>query len=514
MMAAPLALPAAEEISERDLNAALSSPDSFLRYNTWKKLNPEKESHYKILVQILRSLPWYDREGAIDSLRKAATSETIQKMVKDLKENKDPSVRQGMAVALAKMNDEKFYPHLYEALKDKNPQVRRMVVWSLRVQKKKEAVDALVDQFQNEKDPVVQSFLVDALNDLTQAYVGPTPAAWKSWWARAKVDPDYKLGQTDEESLKKAEELGLKLKSRQVTSVAGGVTLETEERGGNEKIVSVPILIIPYYGYSKEIMKPFLSELEKTNKLYYIDLPPIKSFGALKTAGATQIPFYPIDKLVEAFEDLRKETKQERFAIMACGMNSWIAMKYANLYPKSVSHMVLISPVSSYKAYSDALNRMESQGKAKNDIEMWHYALTQSFNNQTGESVHDIFHKEKNLPVPDGEDGGLDRRSWSLFFRDERDSLIAMLYPKKHRQMGTVAIPDYRCFSEKPKARIPTIVIVGKNCLYAGVEDCKQIAKHYGGECFVYENSSAMPFAEESTRFNKDMAALLRERKK
>ena len=43
-------------------------------------------------------------------------------------------------------------------------------------------------------------------------------------------------------------------------------------------------------------------------------------------------------------EDLRKETGQDRFAIMACGLNCWIAMRYASLHPASVSHMVLIGP--------------------------------------------------------------------------------------------------------------------------------------------------------------------------
>jgi pimeloyl-ACP methyl ester carboxylesterase len=508
------ALVVAEDLPDREINAALSSPDSFLRCNTWKKLNPEKDSHYKFLVQILKTLSWYDRDGAVEALSKAGTEETIQKMVKDLKDtSKDPAVRQGMARALAKMNDEKFYPHLYEALKDPKPQVRRMVVWSLRVQKKKEAVGALVDAFQAEKDPVVQSFMIDALNSLTQAFQGPNPAAWKSWWDKAKEDPDYTLGKTDEESIKKAEELGNKLKKRMVTSAAGGVTLEVEERGGM-KGIAAPILIIPYYGYSKEIMKPFLAQLERTNKLFYIDLPPVDSFQGLKAAGNTKIPYYPIDKLVEAFEDLRKATKQERFAIMVCGINSWIAMKYASMYPKSVSHLVFICPNSSERAYGDALKTMETQGKARNDIELVHFALTQTFNIQTGQTSHDILHTEKKIPVPDGEGGSLDRRSWSLFFKDERDSLISILYPVKNKHLGGVAIPDFRCFSEKPKAAIPTLVIVGKSCLYASVEDCQQIAKHFGGQCLVYENSSAMPFAEESPRFNVDMAKFLRERER
>src|SRR5262245_49607376 len=141
----------AEEVSAREVSAALNSPDSYVRNNTWKKLNPNDDGDYKTLVQILRTLSWHDRDGAVLAFAKA-TSDTCKKMVKDLKENKDPMVRQGMAVALAKTNDDQYYPALYEALKDKDPLVRRMVVHSLRVHKKMDAVSALVDAFQKEED--------------------------------------------------------------------------------------------------------------------------------------------------------------------------------------------------------------------------------------------------------------------------------------------------------------------------------------------------------------------------
>jgi pimeloyl-ACP methyl ester carboxylesterase len=505
---------AQEEASEKDIKTALASPDSFLRNKTWSRLNPEKDSHYKYIVQILRTLSWYDRQGAILALAKAATEDTLKKIVRDLKENKDPAVRQGMADALAKMNDEKFYPALYEALKDKDPEVRRMVAFYLRVHKKKDAVQALVDLLQQEADPVVRSFVIDSLNSLTQAFQGTDPRAWSLWWEAAKLDKDYTLGKTDAQAIAKAEELGNKLKKRTTVSMIGGVEIESEERGGKPNVVSVPVLVIPEYGFSKEIMKPFFSELEKTNKIFYIDLPEISKFKNLKTLGAANIPYYPIDQLVDAFEDLRKATKQERFALMACGMNCWIAMRYAAKYPKSISHLVLISPYSSNKLYGDALDRLERQGQAKNDIEMWHYALSQRVNTESGENMHDIYHTEKKIPKPEGENGGLDRRHWSLHFKDERDSLIGMLYPIKNRWLGNVAIPDFRCFSQPPQ-KIPTIVIRGKADFMGSLDDCKAIAKHFGGPvgvCYEYPNSSRMPFAEESTLFNKHMAFLLREK--
>ena len=501
----------ATKVPESEIKAALASPDSFLRHNTWKKLNPEDDGNYRTLVQVLKSLPWFDRDGAVIALAKAATDSTLQKMVKALKDDKDPMIRQGMAMALAKMNDEKFYPHLYEALKDKDPMVRRIVVHALRVHKKKEAVTALVDAFQKEEDPVVRSFMVDSLNELTQAYQGPDPRAWFVWWEAAKADPDYELGKNDDQALAKAEELGNKLKKRTTVSVSGGVTIETEERGRLKDLKSVPILILPYYGYSKETMKPFLSELEQTNKLFYIDLPPIKSFKNLKTVTDRQVPLYPIENLVAAFEDLRKATGQERFALMACGMNTWIAMRYASLHPQSVSHLVLINPLPTNDGYGRATQRMESKGRSSNDIELWHLALTRSMDGRTGESTHDIFHREKKLPVPEGEGGSIDRREFALYFKNERDGLISILYPvKEDKNASGFAIPPFKAFTE-PRRNIPTIVIVGQATLFTSIQDCEQLAKHYGGKCYVYPNSAGMPFAEESATFNKHMAALLKE---
>lgn len=503
----------AEELPERAIKEALASPDSHVRHNTWKKLNPENDSHYKYLIHILKTLSWHDRDAASEALSKAATEATLKKMAKDLRENKDPAVRQGMADALTKMNDEKFYPELYAALKDKDPFVRRIVVRNLGSHKKKEAVDALIDLFQKEEDPVVRSFLVESLNSITQAFKGPSPVAWTTWWLQAKADPTYELGKTDAESLRKAEELGTRQKTRTTVSVTGGVELETEERG-TAGLVSVPILVLPEYGRSKEIMKPFLSELEKTNKLFYLDLPEINKFKDLPTVGGTRMPFYPIDKLVAAFEDLRKGTGQERFAIMACGMTTWIAMRYASLHPKSVSHLVFIGPYSSNRVFSESLNRLERDGQGRKDIELWHWALGHGINTQTGESHHDIFHREKKVPVPEGEGPALDRRGWSLSFKDERDSLLTKLYPLKDRRVGECLVPDFRCFAE-PKQTIPTVVIRGKADPFSTLEDSRAIAKHFGGplgQCFEYQSSSRMPYAEESTLFNKHMAALLKEK--
>ncbi len=496
------------DVSKRQIAEALASPNSQLRHELWSKLNPEDRTQLKILLQILQKKSWYDRDGAIKALATAASDEVIDRIVKNLKKHKDPAVRQGMAVVLAKMNDEKFYPHLYEALDDKDPLVRRIVAHSLRVHKKNDAVEALVQRFQKEKDPTCRTFLEQSLNELTQAFKGPDHIAWLLWWQEAKLDKDYELGKTDDEAKRAAEELGLKLKKRRTVSVTGGVTLETEEKGGG---LGVPILIIPHWNRSKEVFKPFLSELEKNHKLFYIDLPEVKSFKNLTTITQKQIPYYPIDQLVEAFEDLRKATEQEHFALMACGMNSWIAMRYARKYPKSVAALLFVAPLPTLKSFGDATMRFQRQGPATKDTEMHYLGLSRQMDSRTGESLLAKYHREKEIPEWEGEGGCVDRRAWSLYFADDRDTFISVLYPKHTRYLGGVAIPKFDLFTEpKPRRRIPTLVITGKSSLYNTTEESKAIAKYYGGICVEYKRSSCMPFYEEGTRFNRDVAKFLK----
>ena len=496
------------DVTSVEFAKALSSPDSLLRHNTWKRLNAEDRTQFGWLKRILKQQPWYDRDGAAIALAKAATDKTIKKMLTALKREPNPFVRQGMAVALAKMNDPAHYPNLYAALDDKHPFVRRVVVHSLRVHKRPEAVTALIDRFRQESDPVVKTFIQDSLNELTQAYRGTDPRAWQAWWQEAQKDKDYKLGETDKEAKKAAERLGKKLRERRTLSAA--LTLVTSERGRYDPDQGgVPILVLPQYGHSKETMLPFLAELEQVNKLYYIDLPEIDSFQNLATVGRTGLPHYPIDELVDAFEDLRKETRQERFAILACGMNSWVAMRYASKNPESVSHMILVAPLSSRQAYGNATQRMTGEGQKRNDVELWHLGLGRRVNTETGVSHHDEYHNEKGIPKPNGEDAGIDRRGWSLWFANPQDSLLSVLYPIAHRPMGGVMIPDFKCFQE-PRRNIKTLVIVGKHSMYASVKDCEQIAKHYGGRPpLVYPASACMPFAEEGPRFNRDVSRFL-----
>jgi hypothetical protein len=156
---------------------------------------------------------------------------------------------------------------------------------------------------------------------------------------------------------------------------------------------------------------------------------------------------------------------------------------------------------------------MTGEGQTKNDVELWHLGLSKTVNTQTGEDYHEKYHKEKSVPIPDGHEAGISRRAWSLYFANAQDSLLSIIYPLAIRSMGSVIIPDFKCFQE-PRRRIPTLVLVGKHSMYASVPDCQQIAKHYQGRCRVYAASACMPFAEEGPAFYRDVSRFLGNKKK
>ena len=97
-----------EGVDKKTLSKALRSPNSLIRHDTWSKMNPEDKSQFSMLVKIMSKMAWFDRDGTIKALATAASDEVLEKMISTLKKNKDRAVRQGMAVALAKMDDPIF----------------------------------------------------------------------------------------------------------------------------------------------------------------------------------------------------------------------------------------------------------------------------------------------------------------------------------------------------------------------------------------------------------------------
>ncbi len=474
-------------------------PDSHQAALAIEKLNPDLKSDYELLKLVLKEGNWFHRAAAAKVLAKAGNPDVVKDMIESLTEKgeKNPYVRQGMAIAIAKMNDRTLYPELFKALDDKDPRVRREVAYVLRINKDKGSIEALINRWKEEKDPLVINYIRESLEDITKRYLGLNQVDWYNWWLANKET--FEVGSTDEEAAKKAEEEGKKLAAG--STVTRDVEVNFVSRG-----VGVPVIVLPHYGLSKELMIPFFYEIERIAKVAYMDLPKISSFKNLAQAGG--VPYYPIDALVEAFEEFRKQQKADRIAILACGMDSWIAMRYAGKYPKNVVGLIFVAPISSDKEYGAATKRMRAIAKQTGDLELEHYAMTRIYYPDQGMSEHDKYHKEKNIPVPDGEDHALARKDFSLFFGDQQDSLLDQLYPISQNPPGSVLIPGFHVEKEL-RVGVPALVISGKRSIYTSEADCSLVARHYGAQVVTFPRSACLPFVEESERFNEVVKTFL-----
>ncbi|HVY62289.1 MAG TPA: HEAT repeat domain-containing protein [Planctomycetota bacterium] len=501
LAALPAALAAGKSTDKGQFIRAFTGPDSFQAKKAIEALDPDSEGDFELLKMVLQSGTWYLRTTAANVLVKTENKKHVDKILSWLSEKseRNPLVREGAAVAIAKMKDESLYPKLFEALDDKDPRVRREVAYDLRVRKNKGSISALIERWKKEKDPIVINFIREALESMTQRFLGPDPQDWDNWWASHK--DSFEIGSTDEEAKKKAEEEGKALSE-------GGTTLRDVDLTYVTRGIGAPVIVLPEYGQSNKMQIPFFYELEKAAKMYYFALPKIASFKNLKQAAGRN--YYPIDQLVDAFDEFRKTTKSDKIAIIASGMNAWIAMKFAEKYPQKTACIIFIAPISGNKEYGRATDRMIKGGKERNDLELWHLGLTRSVDMQSGKNTHDAFHEKEKLAVPEGENEAIDRKDFTIYFGDQQDSLVDYLYPISHDFPGEVLIPDFELLKSKSAPGVPVMVCVGKTPITASVSDCQEIAKFYGGQLVVFDRSAALPQIEEPEKFNKEAVAFLK----
>lgn len=499
-LCAAAALAADKGANKAEFLKAFAGPDTHKGAKAIEALNPDVKSDYELLKLVLEKGHWFYRGVAATVLAKTGNPDHVKDMVESLTEKgeRNPYVRQGMAIAIAKMNDRTLYPELFKALADKDSRVRREVANVLKINKDKGSIEALISRWKEEEDPTVVNYIRATLEDITKRYLGPNQVDWYNWWLA--VRDTFEVGSTDEEAAKKAEEDGKKLSSGSTETREVEVTFVS--RG-----IGAPVIVLPHYGHSKDMMIPFFIEVEKFAKVFYMDLPKVSSFKNLKQIGGKNV--YPIDQFVDALEEFRKTTKASRVTVMACGFNAWVAFRYATKYPKSLAALVLIAPNSSDTEYGKATDRLIQQGQKTGDIEMEHVGHSRRFNTQTGESLHEIHHKTKNIPVPEGEPQALDRKDFTLFFADQQDSLIDQLYPVHHNPVGEVAFGEYTCFKEPKGLAVPMLVCSGKRSIFSSESDCAQIAKHYGAQIVSFDRSADLPMIEEPDKFTKALKAFL-----
>jgi proline iminopeptidase len=503
LLLCPLGARAAEEW-EKDFQRDFAKPESWSKYAAVARLDASNGKARDMLLSVLDKQGWYLRTAAISALR-SASGEALEDLKKDVKKHSSAAVREGIAFAFGQRGDDDATPALAEALQDKDERVRRAAAIALAKHGTKDAVGGIIAAWEKEKQADVKVWFRDSLEKISGKFLGPRVDDWKAWWKAVESDwvkPTKKeppkpgepadpsrppAEKTDDE--KKAEAEGKK--TTEETTVLRDVELNFKEAGKGG-----PLFVLPEYGYGNVYLEKALLGLDDTARLFYIDLPGTAKFKNLPP-GNTGLPEYPIDKLCDAFDELRKARKQERIGILGHGMAAWVGMRYATKYPKNVSHLILVSTWTSGKAWGDGRTRTEQLGKQTSDLDLEHWAAHCLFENG----------KPRYSPTSGDDQDAVLRGRWSSYFNDPRDAYAMLFWPQVERiqEMGGCQIPEFDVGKEKGNP-VPTMLIYGtsQRAVWTSSQDMKQLNKYYPNSTVVEcPNSNRMPMIEDYETFMK-----------
>jgi pimeloyl-ACP methyl ester carboxylesterase len=310
--------------------------------------------------KLLSHKDWWIRTTAAEQLAKVRDPDLRKKLLTYAK-NSDPKVREGVIGVLAISNDPMDAPVIVEALKDQAWQVRRMACWAAGQQRVKEAVDPMIamihwvdkagrERQKGETHPRVRGVLLFNLEEITgQTQFVDDAEQWRAWWERNK-----------DKSLPPAVK---RFDVGDFGEVKGMEFNDTFARRGTGPLT----IVLPATGQTTVYYMPYLPQWAFV-KWLFINLPPVKSFPDVKINSHGD-PIYPVDKLVDAFEDIRKKYSAEKMIVLAHEFTCWVAAKYAQKYPDRVQGLILLDPYAQDDTFGKAVDAAKRSGDI--DAEFW-----------------------------------------------------------------------------------------------------------------------------------------------
>ncbi|MHC4549762.1 MAG: HEAT repeat domain-containing protein [Planctomycetota bacterium] len=427
---------------------------------------------------------WWIRVTAAGQLSKIKTPELRQKLHAYAKDP-DKRIREGILCALAMTGDNLDPPIILEALKDPAWEVRRMACWAAGQQRVREAVDPMIDMIheidprtgrviqEGEPHPRVHSVLLFNLEEITGKYFHTDVQQWKGYWERNK-------------------DKTLPLVKRFDVGSFGDVKLQFNDtfarKGSGPLVVVLPMTqkLTTYY-------MPYLNQWMFV-KWLFINLPPIDSFPDVQRDEDND-PIYPVDILVDAFEDMRKKRGVEKMILMGHRFSTWIAAKYAQKYPDRVHGLILIEPYASNETFSRRIDEALRSGDP--DAEFWGKVSRKQI---------------KMASRIEGEVYGYYRDTAMLGPKNRSDMELGLLRRVWHDPNATnLVIPQFDIRGEE-RSRIPVLVYYAKkgNEL-TGVDDMGRIKRYYPSYVIIPGGSKAahLPFMEAPELFEKGLRTFI-----
>ena len=448
-------------------------------------LNDERTIEFIIdKEKLLSKGDWWIRTQAAERLSKIKTPR-LRKIIYTYATHSDKRVREGILAALAMSRDKNDPPYIIKALGDSAWEVRRMACWAAGQQRVRDAVDPMIAMIndidarsgkviqEGEPHPRVHSVLLFNLEEITGKYFHTdTVQQWKPVLGTAtRTSTLPRVKRFDVGSLRRREAPVQRHLRAQGLGARSSSALPDDA-------ASSTTYYMPYFNQWMFV------------RWLFINLPPIRSFPDVEYDDGD--PVYPVDILVEAFEDMRKKRKVDKMVLLASEFSTWVAAKYAQKYPEHVAGLILIKPMASDETFGRRID--EAMRSGLRDDEFW--AKVSSRQIKPGTPL-----ERQQLRYFNG----------TAMLANQKDIEISML-SRIWVDPGatTIVIKAFDIRGEETSKAPALLFFLPKKNKWTNYDDVRRLQKYYKKNITVkLRKSAALPFMEEPEKFEEALRAFL-----
>ena len=495
-----------------------ATEDSNARIDQVRSVEPNDKGAVRALLAVIslhepNRMDGHIRAVAIEKLAAVTDEKAIEEIAKALG-SKDPYHREAAAMALGRMKAKGRLDAVAKALDDKEPAVRRAALRGVASYGDLAGVDPLLARWariDKAKDrPFREVLLILAgLEKLTEQSFGRHLDRWTEFWAKAKDGYRRPSEMTEAERKAAAEKERYRQdedsKKEELSTTVRDVPIKITAQGSGQ----IPLLVIHDDSWNPSYFAPYLSSLDDVCRIYTVELPSITKLK-IKKRNIGGFPYWPYDELCDAFDEIRKQYKHEKFAILAHGFSSMIGMHYLSKHPDNVSHLIVVGSFPGDDNYDKMLDKLSAKATGQlHDRELDHAV---KFHEVTDEKTFTYFYS----PKTNEELEALDRKFFSLMFTDQQDPELAEIWARCRKPASTdlKVMKDEQCESppfdiaREQHPSVPVLVISGARSLWFGEADGMRVQKNYPvSEHVVLKNTSMMPWFEENEAFTEAVKA-------
>ncbi|MCA8936525.1 MAG: alpha/beta hydrolase [Planctomycetes bacterium] len=369
-------------------------------------------------------------------------------------------------------------------------------VQSAAKQNARDLVELLAWALEERKlNPQIRFLIGDALESLTSQDFGDDLEQWRFFVNNLK--PEDKLSPRKADNFK---------------DEFGEVELEGHSYSSpTPRPVEMEVLVLPNLYTSDQYWYPYIFQINKTFKCTFVKLPDcskMKDIEWMKNRDGSEnrtAYYYPLEQLVETFEQRRKDSKQKQVGLIAHGVSGWIALEYLRLHPESVAFAIIIGTWSGEQSYLTASNNC---GSSKDEAYKWYSeSLKYDPSGRTGSLA---MNDEQKYWATTGDY----KRRWADPKALEPIFYSTQAYRERPEGNARILVPKYEFDDAMKKARgkidVPTLFIHGTQDPMYVKKDQQNYAKGFSKMTWAeYEDAAATPWAEQPVKFFEDFNQLL-----